>query len=92
VVLAGEGHDSFPNMPTIKRIGRFRFFFYSVDILERPHVHVTAAEDEAKFWLTPVELVWAKGFNSREQNELIELVRQHRHEFLEKWNEYSRAS
>lgn len=40
-------------MPTVLRLGRFRFFFFSNEGNEPPHIHVRAGEDEAKFWLEP---------------------------------------
>ena len=45
-------------MPTVLRDAGYRFFFYSDegDPLEPPHVHVTAGEGVAKFWLDPVAL------------------------------------
>ena len=48
-------------MPTVLRIGRFRFFFYSNENAEPPHIHVKAAENEAKFWLDPVDLAFSEG-------------------------------
>jgi hypothetical protein len=40
-------------MPTILRIAGFRFFFFSNEGEEPPHVHVERAESVAKFWLQP---------------------------------------
>ncbi len=75
-------------MPTVLRVGRYRFFFYSNEGREPPHIHVKAAQDEAKFWLNPVELVANYGFNGRELNEVERLVDQHRSELVEAWNEH----
>jgi len=75
-------------MPTILRVGRFRFFFFSNESQEPAHIHVKAGSDEAKFWLTPVRLVFNRGFNGRELNQIALIVEEHRHEFLERWNEY----
>lgn len=43
-------------MPTLLRIEGFRFFFYSSERQEPPHVHVENADGEAKLWLQPVEM------------------------------------
>ncbi|MFG0317901.1 MAG: DUF2442 domain-containing protein [Planctomycetota bacterium JB042] len=43
-------------MPTVLRIGSTRFFFYSNERDEPPHVHVERAGGVAKFWLHPVSL------------------------------------
>jgi hypothetical protein len=72
-------------MPTIKRIGRFRFYFFSNERNEPPHIHVKAAEDEAKFWLNPIRLANNYGFNGKELTEIELLVQQNRQEFLEAW-------
>ena len=75
-------------MPTVIRVGRFRFFFYSNEGQEPPHIHVKAGEDEAKYWLDPVQIAGNYGFNGRELSEIERLVVQHRIEFLEQWNEH----
>jgi hypothetical protein len=75
-------------MPTILRIGRYRFHLFSNEGQEPPHIHVKAAEDECKFWLDPVQLAANYGFNARELNEIRRLVHQHQRTFLEAWNDY----
>jgi len=44
-------------MPTVFRSGRYRFYFYSHEPNEAPHVHVDRDDLSAKFWLDPVQLV-----------------------------------
>jgi len=41
-------------MPTVLRIGSYRFHFYGNDRREPPHVHVERGDATAKFWLNPV--------------------------------------
>ena len=53
-------------MPTVLRIGLYRFFFYSNENNEPPHIHVEDAEKVAKYWLEPVELASSRGFRSHE--------------------------
>ena len=53
-------------MPAVLRVGRFRFFFFSNENDEPPHIHVKAGSDEAKYWLDPMELAKNYGFNGRE--------------------------
>ncbi|MCK4469518.1 MAG: DUF4160 domain-containing protein [Desulfobacterales bacterium] len=43
-------------MPTIMKIGSFRFHFYSDERNEPPHIHVATPDGECKFWLQPVRL------------------------------------
>jgi hypothetical protein len=75
-------------MPTVLRIGRFRFYFFSNERQDPPHIHVRAAGDQAKFWLSPPQLASNYGFALRELNEIERLVEQHESMFLEAWNEY----
>ena len=65
-------------MPTVLRVGPFRFFFYSGDGGEPPHVHVEGGRREAKFWLEPVRLERSHGFRGSELNRIRELVEEHR--------------
>ena len=57
-------------MPTVLRVGRFRFFFFSNETQEPAHIHVKVGDDEAKFWLVPVRLAANYGFNGRELNRI----------------------
>jgi hypothetical protein len=73
-------------MPTVLRISEFRFFFYSMEGSEPPHIHVEHGDNVAKFWLQPVSLAESHGFRTREVNRLRVLVIEHRLTFLEAWN------
>ena len=75
-------------MPALLRIRGYRFFFYSLEDREPPHVHVAQAERYAKFWLTPVNLASNRGFRSHELTAIRKLVLENRDLFLEKWNAY----
>lgn len=41
-----EGTKGYP-MPTVLRVGRYRFFFFSNEGQELPHIHVKAGSDQA---------------------------------------------
>ena len=73
-------------MPTVLRVAGFRFFFYSLEGAEPPHVHVETGDKVAKFWLDPVSLAESHGFRSHELNRLRMLVIEHRLHFLEAWH------
>jgi hypothetical protein len=75
-------------MPTVLRVGPFRFFFYAGDGAEPPHVHVERNDGEAKFWLDPVRLERSRGFRRQEINRVRQLVEEHRERLLENWNEF----
>ncbi len=75
-------------MPTVLRVGRYRFAFFSNENPEPPHVHVKADGDQAKFWLDPIELAFNYGFKAHELNEIERLIRQHQAELIEAWHEH----
>ena len=75
-------------MPNLLQVEGFRFFFYSSERNEPPHVHVERAEAEAKFWLDPLRLVYSHRMTPRELRRLRELVFQHQALFKERWHEH----
>jgi hypothetical protein len=81
-------------MPTVLRIGPYRFYFYSHDLIsEPPHVHVDRDEFSAKFWLDPVALARNLGFSASELRKIERILGAHQSELLERWyEEYGRTS
>ncbi len=75
-------------MPTVFRIGPYRFFFFSSDRAEPPHVHVARDDEEAKFWLKPVRLHSNDGFRSAELRRVTALVEDNEPRLVEAWNDY----
>jgi hypothetical protein len=78
-------------MPTVLRVGPYRFFFYADERQEPPHIHVVAAEKEAKYWLTPVALAWNDGFRSGELKEIEEIVSANLESLREVWHGFFRS-
>jgi hypothetical protein len=78
-------------MPTVLRIGRYRFHFYSDERGEPPHIHVRTADGECKFWLEPVRLARNRGLAPHTLREIERLVFDHQAFLLEKCNEYHSA-
>ncbi len=78
-------------MPTIARIGPYRFFFFSNEGLEPAHVHVQRDEKLGKFWLRPVALASSSGFAARELGRIQSLVEENAVQFEEVWNEFFAA-
>ena len=64
-------------MPTVLRIGPYRFHFYSREGNEPPHIHVEREDLEAKFWLRPVSLAANYGFRQAELRDIERLVEEH---------------
>lgn len=75
-------------MPTVLRIGAYRFYFYSHEPNEPPHVHIDRDNLSAKFWLEPVALVKNIGFRPKELRKLELLVRENQIKLVESWNGY----
>ena len=75
-------------MPTVLRIGAFRFYFYSHEPNEPPHVHVDRGEATIKVWLELVEIAKSRGFRAHEIGGIVAMVEEHRMVLLEAWHEY----
>ena len=75
-------------MPTVLRVKGYRFFFFSREGREPPHIHVEQAERYAKFWLNPILLARSRGFRSGELSQIQRIVVQNRELFMEKWHEH----
>lgn len=78
-------------MPTVLRLGPYRFFFYASDRDEPAHIHVEREDSIAKFWLDPVRLQGSGGLSRAEISRIAKLVTKHQTELLEAWNEYFRG-
>lgn len=75
-------------MPTLLRIGPFRFYFYTHEPNEPPHVHVDRDEATMKVWLETLDVAKSRGFRAHEIGGIVELVEEHRVAFLEAWHGY----
>ncbi len=75
-------------MPTVLRVDGHRFFFYSNEGNEPPHIHVQTAEKYAKFWLTPIQLADAFGYNKKELQRIQNIIAEHSELLKEAWNEH----
>jgi hypothetical protein len=75
-------------MPTILRVGRYRFHFYSDEGREPPHIHVRAAEGECKFWLDPVALARNRSMSPHTLREIERIIYEYQGFLTEKYNEF----
>jgi hypothetical protein len=76
-------------MPDVLRIGPYRFYFWSRENNEPPHIHVRRDRMVAKFWIDPtVTLVKNQGFARHELTVIRGLVEEHRDRLLEAWHEH----
>ena len=77
--------------PTIFRSGPFRFYFFSREET-RMHVHVNAADGEAKFWIEPnIELAENYGLNARQVRSANRLVEAHIDEITTAWKTHFKS-
>ena len=75
-------------MPTLLRVAGFRFYFFSDELHEPPHVHVRKGDSVAKLWLHPVGFAFSRGFGRAELRRIRELTFEHQVFFVGRWNEY----
>jgi hypothetical protein len=78
-------------MPTVLRVGRYRFHFFSNESQEPAHIHVKVGSDQAKFWLVPILLAANYGFRANELGEIEGIIKEHQETLLGAWNEYFSA-
>jgi hypothetical protein len=79
-------------MPTVLRSGPYRFYFYSHEPNEPPHVHIDRDNLSTKFWLEPVSLARNFGFGASELRRVQFLVVEHQAQLLEAWHGYFGSS
>jgi len=82
------GYNEGQRMPTILRLGKYRFHFYSDEGNESPHIHVRSPEGECKFWQDPVQLARNNGIAAHELRAIERHVFEHREMLMEKYNEF----
>jgi len=75
-------------MPTVLRIGPYRFHFYSDESGEPPHVHVRVSGRECKFWLGTVLLARNRGIPVHDLREIEHLVSKHQKTLIKKYHEF----
>ncbi len=75
-------------MPRVLLWKGYRFYFWSHEPGEPPHVHIDKAEYTAKIWLDPVKMAYNEGYKAKELKILIEKVNEHQDEFLEAWHDH----
>jgi hypothetical protein len=78
-------------MPTVLRIGSFRFHFYSDERNEPPHIHVATPDAECKFWLSPILLARNKGVPQHVVREMERLVFEHQAELMNAYEKFHKA-
>ena len=75
-------------MPTVLRIGPYRFHFYSREPGEPAHIHVRTPDGECKFWLNEIRLARNRGVKPHDLRAIERLVFEHLSVLLAKYHEY----
>jgi hypothetical protein len=75
-------------MPTVHRQNGFRFYFYSHEPNEPPHIHIDRADATIKVWLDPITVAKSRGFRAHEISGIVAMVAEHRSMFVEQWHEH----
>ena len=75
-------------MPTVPRVGSYRFHFFSNESQEPSHIHVKAGVDQAKVWLEPIEFAANYGSKGHELNEIKKIIEEHQTLLIEAWYEH----
>lgn len=77
-------------MPTVLKLGKWRFHFYSDEGSEPPHVHVDTGDGGCKFWLEPVRLARSVRVSVIDLRAIEREVVTKREVFLEAWHVFFR--
>jgi len=72
-------------MPVVLRVRGYRFWFYSADLDEPPHVHVGKEGKEAKFWMNPIAMAKAGRFREQQLSEITRILVEFQDDILEAW-------
>ena len=64
-------------MPTILRVDGFRFYFYSHEPNEPPHVHIDKDAATAKVWLHDASVARSIGFSAQDLGKIQRMVKSH---------------
>ena len=75
-------------MPTVMRIGPYRFHFYSREPNEPPHIHVRRDDCEAKYWLQPVSIADNLGYSQSELKRIEDHVKEHCKKLIDAYTQF----
>jgi hypothetical protein len=73
-------------MPTLLTVKGIRFFFYSRENDEPPHIHFEKGKAIGKAWLNPVEIVYWFDFKTPEKRVILQTITDNKVLFNKKWN------
>jgi len=72
-------------VPTVLRVGSYRFYLTLGDCGEPPHVHVQEADRKAKFWLDPIAVAREGRLKAHELGKIERIVAEQQDYLLAEW-------
>lgn len=75
-------------MPTVLVKDGFRFFFYSREGNEPPHIHVIGKGGEMKIWLNSLDISKIYNLSPKEQRIVLEIVSSNIELFKKAWEDF----
>lgn len=72
-------------MPKIATFKNFIFFFYSFDLTERIHLHISKSKNYsnyAKIWLDTLEVEYLGDLSNIEMNECIKIISKNKNKII----------
>lgn len=75
-------------MPSVLRESGFRFFFYSREGNEPPHIHVIGHGGEMKVWLDSLLIANSYKLSPKNQNKVMEIIEENLDLLREAWRKY----
>jgi hypothetical protein len=75
-------------LPTVLRKNGFRFFFYSQEGHEPPHIHVIGRGGEMKVWLDPVKIAERYNISDRDRRDVLQIILENVKFLRVKWSEW----
>ena len=75
-------------MPTVLRLDGFRFYFYSHEPNEPPHIHIDKGSATAKVWLHDGVVARSVGCSAQDLGKIQRLVTEHSSFLKEAWHAF----
>ena len=75
-------------MPTILRRNGYRFFFYSREGREPPHIHVIGHGGEMKVWLEDMNVANVYRLSLNRQRKVLEIIQENKKLFQDAWRKF----
>jgi len=75
-------------MPTVLTKDGFRFFFYSREGNEPPHIHIIGKGGEMKIWLSNLGIAKVYNLSPKEQRIVLEITATNVELFKKEWGNF----